>query len=272
MKKTGCWLALFGIALIVTPGLGAQNRHGMGFNGITGLYSIPSGYIGRNDVDLGIDLGMTYNFVNRDPIVKAGFSLFKWVELTAAFDFQPKVNYPLDDKQNNSLNNTDIITGIKVQLPADKTAIALGGNLQIINRYVDRSGAELAGQLYIAVSYPAEFFGMPVETSLSLGYTFRKPLDSNIDFGMGFDLTLLPDVFKEFIHWLVDFSNFSYSIDPLGNNAWYRGALNTGLRIDLAAIPALNKFKFFIDVIAADILDDGNRSFIIGTVFGLPLK
>jgi hypothetical protein len=272
MKKTGCWLALLGFVLIAAPGLGAQNRHGMGLNGTTGLYSLPSGYIGRNDVDLGVDLGMTYNFVNRDPIVKAGFSLFKRVELTAAFDFQPKLKYPPEDKKNHRLNNTDVITGLKIQLPTGKTALALGGNLQIINRYSDSSDAELAGQIYMAVSYPAEFFGMPAETSLALGYTFREDPNSNIDFGMGFDLTLLPKVFREYMHWLVDYSNFSYSVDPLGNNPWYRGALNTGLRIDLAAIPALNKYKFFVDVIATDILDDGNRSFLAGAVFGMPFR
>ncbi|MDR3145769.1 MAG: hypothetical protein LBU21_05780 [Treponema sp.] len=272
MKKTGYWPALFVFVLTVAPGLGAQNRHGMSLNGATGLYSIPSGYVGWNDTDLGMDLGLTYNFVDRDPIAKAGFSLFKRVELTAAFDFQPKEDRPLEEKRNHALNNTDVITGLKVQLLTGKTAVALGGNLQIISRYADRSSAELAGQVYMALSYPGEFFGMPAETSLALGYTFREDPNSNIDFGMGFDVTLLPKVFKEYIHWLVDFSNFSYSVDSLGNNAWYRGALNTGLRINLAAIPALNKFKFFIDVIATDILDDGNRSFIIGGVFGLPFK
>jgi hypothetical protein len=264
MKRRWYFPALIGCILLIAPGLMAEDRHGMSFNGSTGLYSIPSGHLSRNDADLALDLGLTYNFVDNNPIAKIGFSLFKWVEVTAAVDFQPRLN--------SDYTNTDIITGLKVRLPTGKTAVAVGGNLQFINRSVSDNNFQLAGQIYAAASYPAQIFGMPMETSLVLGYTFHRDAGSNIDFGMGFDMILLPKVFKRYVHWIADFSNFSYSIDSLGSDPWYRGAFNTGLRIDLAAMPALSKFKFFIDVIATDVFDRGNRAFLIGAVFGLPLK
>ncbi|MDR1949678.1 MAG: hypothetical protein LBQ38_09815, partial [Spirochaetaceae bacterium] len=75
MKKTGCWFVVLVFALVCVPGLAAQSRHGMSLNGATGLYSIPSGYAGWDQTDLGLDLGVTYNFINKDPIAKVGFGL-----------------------------------------------------------------------------------------------------------------------------------------------------------------------------------------------------
>ncbi|MDR1900443.1 MAG: hypothetical protein LBQ55_10575 [Treponema sp.] len=288
MKKTGRFLLACGILILAVPALYAQNDSqtsslkGMTLNGATGLYTVPSGRIGwERSADVGLDLGGSFNFIEHNGVVKAGLSLFKWVELTGAVDFQPmdeeyltipraglRYSYKDGDFDN------DIIFGAKVQFPTGKTAVALGGNLQVLSR--DEHWRS-AGQIYAAATYGGSFFDWPAEVSLALGYTFTKEGHKDIDFGMGFDMVLMPNVLKNFVHWIVDFSNFSYSVDSMGIDPWYRGDLNTGIRVDLAAIPALKKFKFNVDLMLLDILDDddaqtGGRTVAVNLVFGVPLK
>jgi hypothetical protein len=153
----------------------------------------------------------------------------------------------------------------------NKTAIALGGNIQAHNLGSNKPWRRNAGQVYVAVTYAGEFFSWPAETTVVLGKTFiEKDKNSDIDFGMGFDLILLPKIFQNYVHWITDFANFSYSASPVGANSIFRGVLNTGIRIDLASIPALSKFKFAVDLTLTDALDD-NRSFAVGGVFGIPI-
>ncbi len=260
-------IALLIVMAALVPAVTAQSLKGMSFNGATGLYNVPSGRIGwERSSNLGIDLGY-HGIINEGManIPAISMSLFKWVEVSGALDIQhPK---------NADESTLDGIVGFKVQLPITSTAIAIGGNIQFID--ADKSWGkddDLAGQIYIAVTYPGTFFTMPAETSVMIGTTFREGDDDvSIDFGMGFDLVLLPKYLQNYIHWVTDFSNFSYSVSPWGINSWNRGCLNTGIRIDLSVIPALSKFKFAIDLVAADILDDNDRSFAFGAVFGIPI-
>jgi hypothetical protein len=263
------------MAGLAVSGLSAQTSSlkGMSLNGATGLYSIPTGRIGwEKSSDLGLDLG--YHMIIDDKVThipKISLSLFKWVELSGAFDVQPNNVY------YSGSNSTDFIGGLKVQLPVTATAIALGGNIQALNLGSDDPIRYNAGQIYVAVTYSGKFFDMSAETTVVLGKTFTENnSNSNIDFGMGFDLLFLPKVFQNYFHWVTDFANFSYSVEPIGADASFRGVLNTGVRIDLASIPALSKFKFVVDVMATDILDDGSsymrgRSFSLGVVFGIPI-
>ena len=258
------------VALLITvagiAGLTAQSAKGMSLNGSTGLYSIPSGRIGwEQNTDLGLDLGYHAVITDRTAthIPKAALSFFKWVELSLAFDIQPE-DYYHSDKPN------DFIGGMKIQFPLKKTALALGGNFQSLNIGNDVSHYN-AGQVYLAVTYAGSFFDMPAETSVVLGKSFiQHKMNWDIDFGMGFDMLLFPKYFDRFIHWVTDFANFSYSAEAFGANAVYRGVLNTGLRIDLGAIPALSKFKFVIDILMADAFDSG-RAFSAGVTFGIPI-
>ncbi|MDR1352647.1 MAG: hypothetical protein LBK05_05115 [Treponema sp.] len=273
MKYFRSQIGIIILILIVVPAGFVSAQEGMSFNGAAGLYTVPTGMIGwQREADLGIDLGVTYNFVKKNPIAKIGVSLFKWVEITGAFDFQPDTRYYRYEEKKG--NNFDYILGLKLQLPTKKTAFALGGNLQLIHPSYGpwdiegKTTLTTAGQIYASATYSGSLFGMPTATTVALGYTFMENQNSNVDFGMGFDMIVLPDVFQRYVHWLVDFSNFSYSIDPLGIDTYYRGSLNTGLRIDIGAAPALKKIKLMVDIIATDILDEGNRSFVLGLVFG----
>jgi len=278
MKKIFTFAVLVLAALVFNPFAFSQTSsgsRGQSINGSTGLFSIPSGHIGwEGPSNFGLDLGYRA-IINNDAgaahLPALTMSLFTWVELSAAFDIQPEHNYYRNDRENN-----DLLLGLKIRLPIPgKTFIAIGTNLQIINFDNDEHDYN-AFQPYIAITYPGAFFAMPAETSIVFGKTFySRDNNSNIDFGIGFDLILFPDVFKNTVHWIIDFSNYNYSDHAWPNyslerstGTWWRGVLNMGFRVDLSTIPALSKFKFLIDVIFNDLFDDGSRSFTIGGVFG----
>ncbi|MDX9800099.1 MAG: hypothetical protein RBT69_02040 [Spirochaetia bacterium] len=254
-------LFIFLIVMTASVPLVAQSVKGMTFNGATGLITIPSARIGwEKSSDFGVDLG--YHAIMDDPdtthISKVSLSMFNIVEAAAAYDSQA------------DSDNSDMLFNAKVQLPLkSSSAVAIGMNYQSLKQY-DQD--ETATQIYISTTYPGVFFKMPAETTVVVGKTFGDiAADENIDFGMGFDLLLFPDTFKNIIHWINDFSNFSYSLQAIGADAGYRGAFNTGIRIDMASIPSLSKFKFVIDAIVTDALDE-NRAFALGGTFGMPIK
>jgi hypothetical protein len=301
MKKCFYLSFLLAAALVFIPAAAAQTSSlkGQSFNGSTGLYSIPSGRIGwERSSDLGLDFGYRaiINENGTAHIPSVTVSLFKWVEFSTAFDIQPDFNVwkNIIPPRWENQKNDDLLFGIKVQLPTNvknskNPAIALGTNIQVINLADDDSRTNreycyTAFQFYAAATYAGTFFTMPAETTVVMGKTIYAGIDNNsdIDFGMGFDLILFPDVFKNFVHWIIDFANFDYSDNSWPNNlnhgngsAWYRGILNTGLRIDLAAIPALSKFKFAVDLAFNDLFDGQEhgrgRSFTVGAVFGVPI-
>ena len=246
---------------------------GQSINGATGLFSVPSGRIGWDDSAFGLDFGYRAVINNNSgaahiPAVTA--SILRWVELSAIFDIQPDIGKQVND---------DLIIGIKIKMPTKKTALALGGNVQFLN-IGSESRAYYAYQPYISITYSGIFFNTNADTTLFFGktlYSGGPKINSNIDFGMGFDVVLFPDVFANVVHWIIDFTNFGYSDNSWPNNSYYhtpavmRGILNTGIRIDLSAIKALSKFKLILDFIFNDLFDSGSRSFIAGAAFGFKI-
>lgn len=237
------------------------------FGGTTGLVSTPTANTGWEDAKIGLDVG--YHYINNDNddsshIPKVTLQLFNIWELGVAFDLQDRA----------AQDENDMILHTKINFyNAGSSALAIGGNLQFIDMgrddgepnggYADHG---TYGQLYMAVTYSGNFFSMPAETTLVVGKTFGDNYDnSNIDFSMGFDLNLLPQYLKGYVHWINDFANYSYSVDAMGSNNWYRGCFNTGIRL---AILKTSRYKFNIDVIMTDALDT-NRGFALGTAFGL---
>jgi len=285
MKKIITLTCLLTFVFIFIQSIQAQSQktdagfRGQSLNGATGLFTLPSGRIGwEKPSSVALDFGYRA-LINNDNgvahIPTVTVSLFGWVEISSAFDIQP---------DNYFGKNDDLLLGFKIRLPVNaSTAIALGGNFQLIN--IDNNNGYnkyTAYQPYIAVTFPGNFFKVPAETTIILGKTFyldsNHKNNSNIDFGMGFDVILFPGHLGNLIHGIIDFSNFSYS-----DNAWlnsgpsltssvWRGLLNAGLRFDLSTIPELNKFKFLVDVIFNDLLDAGSRSLTAGVVFGLSVN
>ncbi|MDR1306280.1 MAG: hypothetical protein LBK74_01730 [Treponema sp.] len=272
MKKL-CIAVLIGLAAFSLP-LAAQDKplNAMSLNGVTGIYVVPTAHIGFSE-GLGLNAGYHTNIfkplggdTEMNHLVKANFSFLQMFEVAAAFDFQPE--------EAQGENPNDFLTGIKVQLPFLAIPVALGGNLQYLNIGRDNTD-HWAFQVYGAVTYEADIFTWPAATTLVAGHTFYENSESNIDFGMGFDLIVLPKYLRHFLHLLIDYANFSYSFDPWGAGAWYRGVLNAGLRADLGQIPALNKFTFAVDIYVADAFDDKDtgrgegRALGMGVTFGM---
>jgi hypothetical protein len=270
LKKFPRVFGIFCFAVVCVLPLGAQTKplNAMSLNGVTGLYVVPTARLSWEDADVGFNGGYHMNFVESklEDIFQANLSLFKWVEIATSYVGQPGDN---DD---------DLLLGMKIRLPITKTAVALGGNVHYGG--LGASGDHLATQIYAAITYQAEFFGMPADTTLVIGKTFLQgaDVDSSIDFGMGFDLIVLPQYLQNFVHWIVDFSNFGYNQGQnVSSNGWafldsqalVRGTVNTGLRIDLGQIPAFSKFNFAIDAYITDAFDAETRYFGIGGMFGM---
>jgi hypothetical protein len=259
MKKFCLFVQLCAVLFFVTPILNAQTLKGMSLNGSTGLVSIPTARVSWDASYLGLDLGY-HTIIKKDiaHIPAIGISFLKMVEISGAFDIQP------------GSNESGFILGGKIQFPIENTALALGGNFQLLNMW-NSSLDRMAGQIYLAVTYSGHFFNWPAETTVVLGKTFIKNHpDTNIDFGMGFDMILFPSVLKNYVHWIMDFANFSYSAEPTSADHRVRGVLNTGFRIDLSAVPVFSKINFVVDVLMTDAFDS-NRAFSIGLVLGVPL-
>ena len=276
MKYLRLLIIVLFIAALGIGNLSAQILNGMSLNGATGLYSIPTGRIGWGQPsNVALDLGYHAIIVEGHAahIPKVALNLYRWVELSTAFDIQPVRYFGTADIDGNidSRRGVDLIGGAKVQFPLAVTSLALGGNFQAINLGSSRYSYN-AGQIYLATTYGGLFFNWPAETTMVVGKTFRQnQSNSNIDFGMGFDLVLFPNAFSNYVHWVSDFSNFSYSMEAYGADAWSRGVLNTGIRFDLRVIPVFRRFKFIVDIVVVDALDH-NRAFSMGTTFGMRMQ
>ncbi|MDR1375068.1 MAG: hypothetical protein LBJ24_08870 [Treponema sp.] len=286
------------LALALVPQVTAQSETPdpvttMGLSGATSIYGLPTARVSWPGRDFGFNVGYHLTVANPDNDgdndvktahnIGANFGFLKWAETNIAFDFQP------DYWTASNGDNHDLLIGVKVQLPFKNTsypAVAVGGNLQFLNLGGEDKGGqnEFASttQFYAAITYAASFFGVPVETSAVLGKTFVMNSNSmlangstigktNIDFGMGLDMTIFPNTLQSFVHWLAEYSNFSYSNDPFAANHGIRGVMNTGVRVDLSRIPALDKFNATIDIMGTDLLDHKQRGFSLGLVFGAPI-
>jgi len=226
-----------------------------GFGGSTGLISTPTANTGWEDTRLGLDMGITYITEGEgDFIPKVSLQAFGKLEVGAAYDIQE------DDDSN------DLLLHAKFRFyGSGSSALAIGGVYQNLKQ-LDQD--ETVTQLYLAATYGGNFFSMPAETTIVIGKSFGDLIgDEDIDFSMGFDLDMLPRLFKGYVHWISDFSNYSYNYYiPVGSSA-ARGIFNTGARL---AILKTSRFKFNIDAVITDALDN-NRSFALGAAFGLAL-
>ncbi|MCK5249243.1 MAG: hypothetical protein KAJ98_04720 [Spirochaetaceae bacterium] len=247
MKKRVIAVLLLG-TLAVT-GVFAQNvtagsANSMTLNGSTGLIIVPDARIGWENTKIGVDVG--YGFVwtggqNFDHLPRFAVSLFQRFEISGLMQL------------NDGLQN--FVIGGKFQLTkSGGTALALGGDFEFYNSIGNQNSAKL----YLAVTYGGNFFGMPAVTSATIGWQMLKQgsFSSQFIYGMGFSLSLIPGTFKDFVYWVTDFANFSYTVSGAQVNAASRGAFNTGIRIHPIKE---GRFNLVIDIIGTDLLDDGDR-------------
>lgn len=255
MKRVYSAIKLSFIILLtagIFTALSAEAFKSPSMNGATGLISTPTAHTGWEGTQNGLDMGFHYIGENDGYFIpKFNVQLFgKW-ELGGAYDIQPQ-----DD-------SNDLLLHTKFHFNASGTDLAVGGNFQMLKWYGYSSNNY---QIYLAATYGGNFFSMPAETTIVFGKTFGDNAENrNVDFSMGFDLDFIPSFFQHYVHWINDFSNYSYSTQPGGADAGWRGCFNSGIRL---ALLRDSRYKFNIDVLLLDALDH-NRSFGAGAAFGL---
>lgn len=236
--------------------LSAQSSvKGNAINGGTGIVVSPTARIGWEYSDFGIDFGYSFlhnnGQVNHIPAVN--FSFLKKAEIGFAVDL---------DNNNNS-DYWDLLFHGKIQFIRDGgSSVAMGLNGDFANM---GNNSEVHLTPYLVVSYGGSFFEWPAVTSMMFGWHMLESGEttSNFAFSMGFELALVPKIFKNYVFWISDFSNYSYS--STSDIAENRGVFNTGIRIDPVKE---GKFKFVLDLVGTDLLDS-SRGFMASASFGM---
>ncbi len=246
--------AALSIALFSASNASAEAFKSPSLGGATGLITTPTAHTGWEGNSLALDLGYAYlDDQQGTHIPKATLQIYGKAEIGFAYDAQDRYDNDEDMHIHGKFNFYN----------GGSSALAIGGNFQMLNNG-DEAREDNAWQLYLAATYGGNFFNMPAETTIVIGKTFGTPEDDSVDFSMGFDLQLFPSIFKGYVHWINDFSNYSYSADPIGSDP-HRGIFNTGARI---AILKTSRYKWNVDLLMTDALDD-NRDWGLGTAFGL---
>jgi hypothetical protein len=251
------------MTLSATP-LFSQSMKGLSIGGTTGLITTPTGRIAwEESSDLGLDLGYHFStdrgFGENENLINVAVSMFKKLEAGLTFDSQSG-----DDA-------SDLILFGKFQIFNDgQSGMAVGANLQLLDFSSDITDRTLS-QIYLASTYSGDFMEIPASTTIVFGKTIdiEDGLNDRIDFSMGFDMALFPQVFNGYVRWISEFANYSYSADSRITNANARGAFNSGLRIHILGGSA---YKLVIDATLMDLFDEGIDKFAIGGSFGFSLK
>ena len=242
----------------------SQSLKGLSLGGATGLITTPTGRISwEESTDLGQDIGYHFStdrgFGEDESIINVTFGMFKKLEAGVTYDVQP------GDKKS------DVLLFAKYQIfNSGQSGMALGANLQMLDFSSDTTDRKFS-QIYLASTYSGDFMEVPASTTIVFGKTFDVDdgWDNRVDFSMGFDLAIFPEVFNGYVRWISEFANYSYSVDSVITNADARGAFNTGLRIDILGG---SSYKFVIDATLMDVFDEGIDKFAIGGSFGFSLR
>jgi hypothetical protein len=256
------------LLLTAAAAINAQSSvKGIAVNGVTGLITTPTARIGWEKSDIGIDVGYSYlggdNANNSTHVPRVTVSLFRMAEIAGA--------YAMGETDGGMMLNG------KFQFFKDGgSAIALGLDYSNYDRDTKNDNDLLESLLrpYIVATYSGTFFKAPAVTSMTFGWVMddgdSDGLDFNVfNYSMGFELSLFPGTFKNFIYWMNDFSNYNFSAYRGAStvNAGSRGMFNTGLRIDPLKD---SEYKFIIDIVGTDLLDP-NRGFMLAATFGFAL-
>ena len=156
--------------------------------------------------------------------------------------------------------STDVLLNAKWRFAKGETSsIAVG----IVGQALDLGGAAtFAGQLYAVSTFTGALIDWPAKTTVLIGYTFDSTLNTDIDFGMGFEIPFFEDFFKGRVNFLMDFGNVSYSSKPSGGNAADRGLLNVGLR--MLPLEFVKSVFLSADLRAMDLFDHSGRALSAG--------
>jgi hypothetical protein len=226
--------------------------------GQTGLIATPTARIvweGTSNNNAAFTTGYTYfNNGRTYHMPQINFALFDRWEIGGAYNAV------------EGTNNNDFMLHSKLRFSPwtgrGNSAMAVGGSYQSLNS----SPSTTAGQIYLAATYEANFFGMDSDTTMVLGKTFgQNTRGGDIDFSMGFDLNFFPSIFNGYVRWLNELANYDFLYRNAPTSAASRGAFNTGFRIPILKHTAAMKFDVTMKM--TDALDD-ERGFAAGVAFG----
>ncbi len=217
-------------------------------SGVNGYLVIPSAEPAPSGKSTSITTGYSGILSSRGyaniPFIQLGFS--DMAELSLAVDIDPETE-------------TDLLLNAKWRFSHQgETSMAVG----IVGQLIDVAAAkDLAAQLYFASTFSSSIMDFPSKTTVLLGYTFHKDLNTNIDFGIAFQTPLFPSTFKEKVDFLLDFGNVSYSVSPSAGNS-DRGLVNVGIR--LLPVKVLTSVYLTADIRALDLFDHKGRALSLG--------
>ena len=233
------------IGVLAVGGLSAQEsppQAALTLNGASGIIIVPDAGVvwERTNVGLYIGYGLVWSGHRRfDHLPRFALGFARRVEISGLLSIG-------DDIKNG-------VIGAKVQIFREGgAALAFGGDFEISNAGIYSANSS---KIYLSLTYAGSFFKMPALTTAALGWQLLNSgvFSSQFVYGMGFSMSLFPDVLKGFVSWITDFSNFSYTVYAPKVSAAARGAFNTGLRIHPIK---KGRFKLVVDLVGTDLLDE----------------
>jgi hypothetical protein len=248
MKRTG--ILMLTMMVLIGGVLGAAEIEGnTTLGGSNGYIVIPSAYPVTSGESAAITTG--YHAVLALP---GDFSHIPFIQFGFKEDFEVSLAVDI-------ASSADLLLQTKWRfIEKNTTSVAFGINGQM--HHIGDATLAFAGQTYVATSFASNFIDLPSKTTILIGYTFKDGMNSDIDFGMGFQAPLWEKVFKGKVDFLIDFGNVSYSMDPSAGNAGNRGMLNLGMR--LLPVEFMKSTYVTADLRLLDILDQNGRGLSAG--------
>ena len=216
--------------------------------GVNGYIVIPSAQPVSSGENASVTTGYSAIFALPD-----GFAHIPFIQFGFGGDFEVGLAVDISDE-------ADVLLNTKWRfVEKETTSVAFG----IVGQALEVGDAtKFAAQAYIASSFTSTFISWPSKTTILVGYTFDDTMNTDIDFGMGFQAPLLEKVFKGNVDFLIDFGNVSYSSNPSGGKAGDRGLLNLGAR--LLPVEFMPSTTVAADLRLIDILDHSGRALSAG--------
>jgi hypothetical protein len=248
-KKALVIVSLIFTLIVVSKSYATTETKSMTLQGPVGLIMVPTAYAPD---PFGLCVG--YHYMNKDAsyqLAKVSLAPIPNWEIGGVYDKREhvKASYMIHTKY--IFYKKEIYAGI-------------GANIQLENVALEseKDNNKTRYQGYIVITWRGFF-----ETSAMLGKTFGDDTESqNIDFGIGFQKTILLDRIK----WMADFTNYNtryrgYVGGLSSSYSWdagvSRGIFNTGIRIEVIKKRGI---RWNVDILYLDVLD-ATRHFGIGT-------
>ena len=185
------------------------------------------------------------------------FSHIPYIQMGFAKDFEAALAFDIGI-------TTDILLQAKWRfIEKNNTHFAFILNGQGLD--ITKGSRYFAAQTGFAATFDSAIMNFDSRTTVFLGYTFDKTINTDIDFGMAFETPLWKKNMKEIVSAVMDFGNVSYSVNPSGGDATDRGSLNFGLR--LLPIEFIKNAYITADLRLLDLFDHSGRAISAGVSF-----